>query len=69
VVSESAGRDRGSLRDDRITYVSEPRIGFGVRHPGLVEVLEELAPAASELAVWGTLQLRFETYLYAFTSR
>jgi len=43
--------------------VTEPRIGFGLRHPDLVHLLEELAPAATELAVWGPLRLRFEAYL------
>ena len=43
--------------------MTEPRLGFGVRHPDLVQLLEGLAPAAHELAEWGPLRLRFDAYL------
>lgn len=43
--------------------MSEPRIGFGLEHPELRNLLEQLVPAAVEVAVWGPLRLRFEAYL------
>jgi 8-oxo-dGTP pyrophosphatase MutT (NUDIX family) len=43
--------------------MSEPRPGYGIRLPELIDVLHGLTPVTSQLVSWGELRLRVSAYL------